>query len=277
MNMSIEKSVHSPIFSLILLFFSACLASAGSGVFFSQSAGFCENPLGVLIETGALYRIPLSGSKDILWKGTKIDIGLQNGWTPADDFFCLTLAFEPIAIFDITLKAGYYGMFDDFGYGYYDLPSTSSPYNDKARKALGSSSVNGWWGVAVPRLKVKIGHVLAVDCMTADYFSMQTTGYFLEIRSYTIHKAKDLDIQNDAYALYEVSGSVKAGANYHTIWVRGTGVFSDRLSAVAIVTPDPKLFQSPFVAALAGLYFRNPLYSTNAYVGIQAGFELKLK
>ena len=277
MNKSIIKSGNPPISSLMILFFSACLACAGQGVFLSQSAGFCENPLGVLIETGALYRIPLSDSKDILWKTTKIDIGLQNGWTPADDFFGLTLAFEPIAILDITLKAGYYGMFDSFGYGYYDMRSTSSPYNDKTRKDLDPSSVNGWWCMAAPRLKLKIGHALVVDCVTADYFSMHCTGYFLEIRSYTIHKTKDIDIQNDAYALYEVSGTVMAGANYHTIWVRGTGVFSDRLSAVALVTPELKQFESTFIAVLVGLYFRDPLFRMHAYIGAQAGFELKLK
>ena len=135
----------------------------------------------MLIETGALYRIPLSESKDILWKSTKIDIGLQNGWTPGDDFFGIKLAFEPVAVFDVTVKAGYYGMFDAFGYGYYDLPSASSPYDDKARKSLDPLSVNGWWLSAAPRLKVKIGHLLAVDCLTTDYFSMQRSGYFLEI------------------------------------------------------------------------------------------------
>jgi hypothetical protein len=275
--MLIIKSSNSHFSPFILFWFSISLATAGQGVFLSQSAGFCENPLGVLVETGALYRIPLSNSKDILWKTTKIDIGLQNGWTPADDFFGLWLAFEPIAIFDITLKAGYYGMFDVFGYGYYGMRSPSSPYNDKTRKDLDPSSVNGWWLFAAPRLKVKIGHFLAVDCVTANYFFMQHTGYFLDVRSYTIHKTKDLDIQNDVYALYEISSSVTAGANYHTIAVQGTGVFSDRLSAMAIITPVLKRFESTFIAALAGLYFRDPLFRMNAYVGVQAGFELMVR
>jgi hypothetical protein len=275
--MSIKKSLNPHFFPLIILLFSASLTIAGQGVFLSQSAGFCENPLGVLVETGALYRIPLSDSKDILWKTTKIDIGLQNGWTPADDFFGFRLAFEPIAFFDITLKAGYYGMFDAFGYGYYGMQSPSSPYNDKARKDLDPLSVNGWWLSATPRLKVKIGRFLAVDCITANYFHMLHTGYFLEVRSYTIHKTKDIDIQNDVYAFYEISGAVMAGVNYHTIAVKGTGVFSDRLSAMAIITPVLKQFESTFVAALAGFYFRDPLFRMNAYVGVQAGFELKLK
>jgi hypothetical protein len=277
MDMSIKKSCYYPFFVWIILFFTPYLASAGQGVLFTQSAGFCENPLGVLVETGALYRIPLSDSKNILWKSTKFDIGLCNGWTPADDFFGLHIAFEPIALFDLTLRAGYYGMFDVLGYGYYDMRSTSSPYNDKTRKDLDPSSVNGWWCMAAPRLKLKIGHVLAVDCVTTDYFSMQSTGYFLEIRSYTIHKTKDLDIQNDTYALYEVSGVVMAGANYHTIWVRGTDIFSDRLSAMTIITPVVKWLESPFIAILVGLYFRDPLFRMHAYVGAQAGFELKLK
>ena len=263
--------------ALALFCLPVFVSSAEQGFFLSQSAGFCENPLGVLVETGALYRIPLSDSKNILWKSTKFDIGLRNGWTPADDFFGLHIAFEPIALFDITFRAGYYGMFDALGYGYYDMRTTSSPYNDKTRKDLDPSSVNGWWCMAAPRLKLKIGHVLAVDCVTADYFSMQSTGYFLEIRSYTIHKTKDIDIQNDAYALYELSGMVRAGANYHTITVRGTGVFSDRLSAVAIVTPELKQFESPFIAVLVGFYFRDPLFRMHAYFGAQAGFELKLK
>jgi hypothetical protein len=251
-------------------------ALADQGFYLDQSAGICENPLGVLIETGALYRIPLSHSKNILWKTTKIDIGLQNGWTPADNFFGLQVAFEPIALFDITLRAGYYGMFDTFGYGYYSMPSASSPYNDKTRKDLDPSSVNGWWASAAPRLKFKLGHVLAVYCVTADFFSMQSTGYFLEVRSYTIHKTKDIDIQNDVYALYEFSSTVMAGANYHTIKVQNAGVFSNRVSAMVLLTPVLKRFASTFVAAQLGLYFRDPLFRTHAYIGMRAGFELKL-
>jgi hypothetical protein len=281
MKIFIVKSSIPKIFSLMVVILSIWASSAGPGFFLSQSAGFSENPLGLLIETDALCRIPLSNSKGILWKTTKIDIGLHNGWTPADDVLGVRIAIEPIAPFDVTLCAGYYGMFDALGYGYYAMQSPSSPYDDKTRKGLEPSSVNGWWSSAAPRLKLKIGHALALDCVTADYFSLQSTGYFLEVRSYTIHKTRDLDVQNDAYALYEASGAVMAGVNYHTIWVRGTGVFSDRLSALVIVRPAVrpavKGFESPFVAVLAGLYFRDPLYRMNAYVAAQAGFELKLE
>jgi hypothetical protein len=255
----------------------SCAVSAEQGLFLSQSAGFSVNPLGVLIETGAFYRIPLSKSQDILWKNTRIDIGILNGWAPADDVFGLRVAYEPIGIFDITLKAGYYGMFDAFGYGYYDMPSPSSPYDGNVRKNLDPMSVNGWWLSAAPRLKVKIGRVLAIDCVTANYFLMQKPGYFLEVQSYTIHQTKDIDIQNDLYALFEFSGSVLAGANYHTITVRNSGVFSDRLSAIAIITPVLKQCESPFIAALAGIYFRDPLFRMHGYVGMQAGFELKMR
>jgi hypothetical protein len=268
-----QKSLQLALTSLYL---AALAATPESGLFLSQSFGVSENPLGVLVETGALCRIPLSQSQDILWKNTKIDFGLRNGWTPADDFFGLQVAIEPIAIFDITLFAGYYGIFDAFGYGYYSVPSSTAPYNDKTRKDLDPSSVNGWWLSAAPRLKVKIGRFLALDCVTANYFSLQSSGYFLEIRSYTIHKTKDIDIQNDVYALYKFSDAIISGANYHTIDVRGSGVFSDRLSAVVIMTPPLKQFHSPFLAALIGIYFRDPLYRANAYIGVQAGFELKL-
>jgi hypothetical protein len=264
------------ISALILLCLSVFVSSEEQGFFFSQSAGFSENPLGILLETGALYRVPLSKSKDILWKSTRIDLGLQNGWTPADDFFGLNLMVEPIAVFDINLKAGYYGLFDAFGYGYYGLPSAVSPYDDKMRKTLNPSSVNGWWCVAAPRLKLKLGRFLAVDCLTADYFSLQNAGYFLEIRSFLIHKTRDIDVQNDVYAFYEVSSAVMAGANYYTIRVSGTKAFADRLSGVAIITPPIGRLTSPFLAVVAGLYFRHPLYRMNAYFAVQAGFELKM-
>jgi len=262
--------------ALTILCSYAFVGFADQALYYSQSAGFSENPLGILVETGARYHLPLSKSKNILWTNTKIDLGFQNGWTPADDFFGLRIAFEPIGVFDVTLKAGYYGMFDTFGYGYFDMPTSSSPYDDKVRKTLDPSSVNGWWLSAAPRFKVKIGHVLAIDCVTANYFFMHSPGYFLEVRSFTIHQSKDIDVQNDLYGLYEFSGTLFAGANFHTITVRNSGVFSDRLSAVAVITPALKHIESPFIATMAGLYLRDPLFHMHGYVGLQTGFELKL-
>jgi hypothetical protein len=106
---------------------------------------------------------------------------------------------------------------------------------------------------------------------------MQQKGYFLEVRSYAIHKTQDIDIQNDAYALFEINKVIMTGLNYHVLSVLGTKVFSDRLSAMAIVTPEWKRFESTFLAVVAGLYFRDPLFRMNGYVAVQAGFEIKIR
>ena len=267
-----EKTI--PAFLASLLFINAA-AFADQGTFFYQSAGFSLNPLGVLLDTRALYRIPLSKSQDILWKSTKLDIGLANEWTPADDFLGVRITCEPIAIFDITLRAGYYGMFNVLGYGYYPMATSTSDYGDSARK--NPLSVNGWWCSAAPCLKLKFGRFIAFDCVTANLFDMQKSGYFLEVRSYAIHKTQDIDIQNDAYALVEINKVIMTGINYHLLSVLGTKVFSDRISAMALVRPEWKRFESTFLAAMAGLYFRDPLFRMKGYVAVQAGFELKVK
>jgi hypothetical protein len=269
--MKIPKQIITPF--LASLFLITATVSAGQGLFFYQSAGFSLNPLGVLLDTRGLYRIPLSKCQDILWKSTKLDIGLANEWTPADDFLGVRITCEPIAIFDITLRAGYYGMFNVFGYGYYPMASATSDYGDSARK--NPLSINGWWCSAAPNLKLKLGRFIAVDCVTANLFDMQKSGYFLEVRSYAIHKTQDIDIQNDAYALFEINKVIMTGINYHVLSVLGTKVFSDRLSAMAIVTPEWKRFESTFLAAMAGLYFRDPLFRMKGYVAVQAGFEIK--
>jgi hypothetical protein len=269
-----EKIITAFLASLFLL---NAAAFAGQGIFFYQSAGFSLNPLGLLLDTRALYRIPLSKSENVLWKSTKLDIGLANEWTPADDFLGVRITCEPIAIFDITLRAGYYGMFDVFGYGYYPMATSTSDYSDAARKVIDPLSVNGWWCSAAPCLKLKLGRFVALDCVTANLFDMQGGGYFLEVHSYAIHKTQDIDIQNDAYALVEINKLIMTGLNYHLLSVLGTKVFSDRISAMAIVTPQWKAFESTFLAAMAGLYFRDPLFRMKGYVAVQAGFELKVK
>jgi hypothetical protein len=271
--MNKTKRIITAILASLLLLNASAFAS--QGIFFYQSAGFSLNPLGVLLDTRALYRIPLSKSENVLWKSTKLDIGLANEWTPADDFLGVRVTCEPIAIFDITLRAGYYGMFNVFGYGYYPMATATSDYGDSARK--NPLSVNGWWCSAAPNLKLKLGRFIAVDCVTANLFDMKRSGYFLEVRSYAIHKTQDIDIQNDAYALVEINKLIMTGLNYHLLSVLGTNVFSDRLSAMAIVTPEWKRFESTFLAVVAGLYFRDPLFRMKGYVGIQAGFELKIK
>jgi hypothetical protein len=273
--MKMPKQVITTFLTSLFLLNTA--VSASQGIFFYQSAGVSINPLGVLLDTRALYRIPLSKSQDILWKSTKLDIGLANEWTPADDFLGVRITCEPIAIFDITLRAGYYGMFNVFGYGYYPMATAASNYNDSVRKALDPLSVNGWWCSAAPNLKLKLGRFIAVDCVTANLFDMQQKGYFLEVRSYAIHKTQDIDIQNDAYALFEINKVIMTGLNYHVLSVLGTKVFSDRLSAMAIVTPEWKRFESTFLAVVAGLYFRDPLFRMNGYVAVQAGFEIKIR
>ncbi|HUI94041.1 MAG TPA: hypothetical protein VLX68_17515 [Chitinivibrionales bacterium] len=239
--------------------------------------GFSLNPLGVLLDSRAQYRLPLSKSKNIFWKSTKLDAGLANEWTPADDFLGLRVTLEPIAFFDITLRGGYYGMFNVFGYGYYPMATATSDYGDSARKAIHPASVNGWWCSAAPEIKVKLGRFIAVDCVTANYFDMKSSGYFLEIHSWALHKTEDVDVQDDAYALVEINKMVMSGLNYHTLSVLGTKVFSDRLSAMAIIQPEWKTFESNFLAVMAGLYFRDPQFRGKGYFAIQAGFELKVK
>lgn len=262
---------------ICLLLTTSQAQKAERGIYNYNSFGAGYNPLGVLLDNRLYMRLPLSSKPGVLWESTKLDIGLQSSWTPADEMIGFLVTIEPIALFSLTATAGFYGMYNTFGYGFYAFPSAKEHYGPDLPKNIDPQSAGGAWYSLSPELRLKVSHFIFVNTVTADYVSINHTGYFLELRNYTLRKTKDTDLMNDANLLFEFNQNLLAGCVYHYLSVFGTSIKSHRISALAIrLFPDTK-FGSLFAAVTAGYYPSDPAFNRTFYLGAMAGMDLRLR
>lgn len=269
--------------SLVLLAFAVPFAvtfahaeKTQPGFFFSQAIGGSYNPLGLILDTKLLWRAALVPKDGLLWESTKVEAGIQNEWTPADNILSARLDIEPIAFFGLICKAGSYGMFNELGYGCYRISSPASPYGPQALKSIVSTDAHGYWISVAPTLKAKFGRLIVLNTTTVDQLAVDGTGYFLEVRSYLPHRTRDLDVTNDAFVLAECNPWLLAGATYHYAYVKGTSLQSQRLCAMAIVQPTSPALKATFAAANVGTYVQDPLFNRTFFLGCLVGAEFRL-
>ncbi len=279
--MTNKKTIRKSTILLILLVAVLIPATrshaekAEKGLYFSQDLGASYNPLGGLLVTKLFYRLPLLRREGILWESTKLDIGLQNEWTPADDFIGVWIAVEPIAFFDVVFKIGFYGMYDLFGYGFFGFDSSNAQYSSKELDNLNPETVPGCWIAAVPTLKLQFKSIILANSFALNRFMMRGSGYFLEIRSYTLHEIKDTDFQNDTYLMYKFSDKIIAGSVFRVQRVFETSVKTERVSVIGILKPPPKRVHGAYVVAIAGVYLRDPLMKHKPYIALKGGIAIK--
>jgi hypothetical protein len=260
----------------ILVCAIATIASTDRGFIVSQSIGVSHNPLGALLDTKLFYRMPLIKKEGILWESTKIETGIQNEWTPADNRISAWAAIEPIALFDIVIKGGYYAMFDNLGYGCFRMNSAGDPYDDAAQKVHKPDDAHGYWLSVAPTLKAKLGRVIALNTATINRIVINGRSDFLEVQSYLAHRTADVDIVNESYLLYECTKAFLAGANYHYAAVAGTGARSQRLGVLGMMTPGSLV---PYMSAAlnVGFYPDDPLFAKKPYVAGLVGVDVPAK
>jgi hypothetical protein len=246
------------------------------GLFFQPNVAASYNPLGVLLDTRLYYRLPLSTSKDILWESTKLDVGLINEWTPADNMLGLWCNIEPIAVFDLTVKAEYYKVYRMFGYGYYKLGGPTSAYDDNSLKSLSRGSRDGYWISAAPTLKVKVASFIAADQVTINRMDLGDDGYYLEWRSFTIHYSRDVDVLNNLYLLYEHDKEISVGVNHSLQWVKNAKGLSHRLCVLLTYSPTVPMLSNTFSALTAGMYLKDQMYEGRFYVGLLVGTDVRI-
>jgi len=266
---------------LILCFTSVVVFTAGAqgiknGIHFEQSAGFSWNPLGVLLDSKLVWRLPLVKSEGMLWETTKIDAGVRNEWTPADNLVSAQITLEPIAFFGITAKAGYYAMYDALGYGCFKVSSAASAYDNNAQKENKPGNAQGYWATLTPELKLKAGPVIAVNSFNVNHIVIDAEPVYLEVRSYLLHRAVDTDIQNNIHLLYECTGSLLAGLTYRYALVTGTKAHSHRFQGMVIVKPVSGLFTDAYGVVTAGMYGYDPLYNKSFTCAVLAGKDFGL-
>ena len=261
----------------MLLSTVAVAEKAQYGIYNYNSLGGGYNPLGVLLDNRLYMRLPLSSKPGVLWESTKLDIGLQSSWTPADEMIGLRITLEPIAIFSLTGTIGFYGMYNIFGYGLYPFSSGNEHYGPALPQNIDPQSAAGAWYSLSPELKLKAAHIIFVNTVTADYVSLNRTGYYLEVRNFTLRKTRDIDLINDANLLFEFNKNLLAGCVYHYLSIFGTGINSHRISTLAIrLFPGTKL-GNVFTAVTAGYYLSDPAFNHTFYLGAMAGMDLRLR
>jgi len=248
------------------------------GIIFSPAIGICYNPLGLLIDTKLLHTSPLVKKVGLLWESTKTRIGVQNEWTPADNLLSVRFECEPIAFFDVTVKAGFFSMFDALGYGCFRMADgAAGEYNLKTQDREGRGSAGGYWISVTPTVKAKIGRIIALNTLAVNRISIDGPGRFLELHSYLPHKTIDVDLVNNTIALYECSQKILAGMSFKNTYVYGTSRFSQQISGMAIFKTAPIARLPRFLLLNAGMYLKDPLFTNKIYLAFLAGADIKVR
>ena len=266
--------------SILMLFvITCCLQSQQTekGLYFAQSIGAGVNPLGVILNSGLKYRFPLVKKEGMLWESTKIEMGIQNEWTPTDDLLLLRFTFVPIAFFEFSAQGGPYVMYRQLGYGYCTFDSSDVPYDYDDLEDVPRHTELGYWFTLTPVLKLKVSSVILVNALNINFISIGDKNYFLERRSHSIHKHKDTDITDDTFLFYKPSDKIMVGVNYHFMNVFSTSYFSHRVCGVFMFSPKIKAFYNFYAVAMAGVYMKDTVFNGKPHIALRTGFDLKIR
>ena len=244
---------------------------------FIQSIGGILNPLGFLADSRVLYRVPLSQDTGILFRTAKFETGVINEWSPADEMFGIGCNIEPLAVFNIWIKAGFYGNYRLFGFGYRRLEGKNGPYHDSIIGDIPQENRAGSRITVAPSLKLKAGPVIVADNVACNRIDLFNTGeYFHEIRTALPHYSHDFDFINDVIMLYEWNERLRIGCNYNLVYIYGTEVRQQKLGAMVIVSPSTKKLKNVFGLITAGGYLESDVRNHTFYIAALGGFEVSL-
>jgi hypothetical protein len=273
--------VLKKILFLLFLFSSAAFSSKVEGGFhFSQGLAGSYNALGAALDTTFLYRIPLSSSTDMLWETMKIDIGVKNSLTPADERLTLYMNIEPIAIFDISVNAGLTEMYKLLGYGFVEVPASTSPLSDAYTTNLVQQDKLGFFLKVSPEFKVQVGPFILVDAL--DYVYLSVGGeekFFNDRKEAAVLKFSDSLIVNNVYALYDFSNGWFAGLNYFLLINPSSGFGTQYLAGLGAYTWKLDKVSDLSFNLLIGWYLKDDFQQYNRnlpYFGLAATYNLKI-
>lgn len=265
---------------LIVLFclLSTCVfpQTLEKGFYLYQGFAGLDYPVGVMSDTAVFYRIPVSQGSGMLFESSHADIGLENWFTPTDNFLALYFKLEPIAFFDIVFRGGQYDLFNLTGIGFQPVSGPNVPYDPESASKLSHENRSGLWCMITPTFKVKFWNIILTHSLTLNYFNMNYSGYFTEIHTDSILHGEDINMQNVTYGFYELSRQLLIGINHYFLSVPSTGYVSERLASAAVFKPALPWFDNVFITALAGTYLQDHSYTGKFFVLFQAGFIIKI-
>jgi hypothetical protein len=252
-------------------------AKTQKGLYARVAPAVSYSPAGMQINWNLFFRFPLSDSTNILWENTKLDIGLQNTFTPTDNLLALFFNIEPIAFFDFTFVAGYHLMFTAFGYGFQAVSSPSDDYSPDALKEIPKQNKSGYWMTFTPTLKFKLQNFIAANSLAFNYFyKSDYSGYYYEPHTDTILRESDWNFTNDIYGFYQVNSKIMAGLNYTYIKTPSTDYVSQRLGGIFVFTPAISRFYDFQAVVVAGTYLKNHFFTGKLFFQVQASMVFKI-
>ena len=263
---------------LLTLLFIPSSAENRPGCILQLNLGGCLNPLGMLLDTRLLYRLPLSQDTGILFRTARLEGGIINEWSPGDEMIGFGVNIEPIAVFNLWIKAGFYENYHTFGFGYRPLDGRNGPYHDTVLADIRQRSKPGSRISLAPSLKMKLAAFVIADNFTLnriDFFD--TDEYYYEIRTALPHASHDFDYVNDLITLYEWNKKLLAGLNYNLVYVRGTAIRQQRLGGIVIYNTSRRRLTSLFGLITGGIYLESELRNHSFYIAALGGFELPLR
>lgn len=161
-------------------------AQATRGLYWNNSIGISYNYLGFKIESTLYYSVPLIEKPGILFKTTKIDVGLQELWTPSCNRVSYYMKLEPLAIFDVVFTAGYDYIYKELYGGIYKFTDRDvrknnycSNNDDRKDKSVSETSGGGFRMAVTPTFKVAFKGLALLYSFTAEYHDV--------LRSHDVH------------------------------------------------------------------------------------------
>lgn len=245
---------------------------AVQGLYTDQSLQASYNELGVQLVSKAYYRLPLIKRDGILWESTKIDVGIQNNLSPAYDFVGGFIDIEPIAVFDLQLIAQFAGYYSGLGYGFRTLQGYDSAFDTAAQDAIPGKDTAGYVLSAAPTLKFAIKDFAFSDTLHVNYFNVDGgTGYFYETIANCPLGKNDVELYNDAYALYSVGKGIYVGLNDSILDIPGSGYVSHSLQALGAIDKSLSGKLELYAALTAGTYLEDRYLQYAFHAGGQVG------
>ena len=246
------------------------------GLYLDQNLQAGLNPVGLQLGTNLFYRMPLARKDGILWESTRIDVGISNDLSPAYDFVGAYVDIEPIAVFDLALKAQFVGYYDALDYGFRDLASYGSGFDSSALKEIDDRNASGYILSAAPTFKFAFGKIAFSDTLFMNYFNVDGgEGYFYEIYGNCVLAKRDIELYNDAYLLWVLDGGFMAGLNESLLGVPRSGYRSQTLQAVGTMNKRLSERLAVYGALTAGLYLEDRYLQYKPRVAGMVGLTYK--
>jgi hypothetical protein len=267
----------------ILLALAAAAASAAwaapvrKGLVFDQSLQAAWGPLGAQTVTKLFYRQPLSDKGGALWESTKIDLGIKNSLSPAYDMAGVFVDILPPAIFDLTFSAQAIGYFDALGFGFKSVSGYDAGFDDAALESVPGANAFGFMLTANPTFQIAAGPIVVMNSFSVNAFSVDDrSGYFHEAIGGCVLKKQDIQLVNDAYALFTFPFGLMLGVNDSILYVPGSGYASNCLQAIGVYSSQLSEELSFYAALTGGTFLEDRYYEGKLRISGQAGLTLNL-